>query len=267
MINMNEETLKIVSTKLVGQTVNKNGVDGKIVKVLGFSNTVDFGDISIEVDFNNSLKQLILFKALEHGMTISTEVDDLKSLVDAVTAQRLEEKSNYEKEQEELYQKAKAEREAQKAQERQSKLLQRKLTNLYNLGYDVFSETTDTYKALGWLAKHTNSIVATIPEYADKWFNKTFGDMEHTVVPNDKKTSGGYAMKFNVSFSLSTNATSEFALLNKVLKNKKINNTQFIFTLVDRYGFTFGKSAQNIDEIKSNIPNEYVVDFEKGLAL
>jgi hypothetical protein len=57
------------------------------------------------------------------------------------------------------------------------------------------------------------------------------------------------------------------AILSKYIgaNGKEIANTAFLWDLVTDYGFKFGKK-QDVTQIKSIIPNEYLPSFEAGLS-
>ena len=130
---------------------------------------------------------------------------------------------------------------------------------------------SDFYVSLGYIAKHIGTVSATIPTWAESWFTKKFGTAEKKVVDETKKTVNGYSMKFAPSFSLSLkkaeNAPADIqALADTSKKSFKINNTELVFELVDNYGFKFGKE-QNLDDIRSKIPNNYINNFDMGYAM
>lgn len=98
---------------------------------------------------------------------------------------------------------------------------------------------------IDWISNHVKNITATIPDYLEDWFNKTFGyDTPKNVVDSKKKTSGGYSMKWNPSFSILFKDIDDaipISLKNKLVKNR-INDTKLVFNLVQNYGFSFGRS-------------------------
>ena len=124
------------------------------------------------------------------------------------------------------------------------------------------------YEVLGWIAKHTKSIKASMPDYMENWFVKNFGqDSDRYVVDSTKRTSGGHPMQWSLSCKISFDSEVPSILLNKVASNKKaIDSVAFVWDLVDNYGFTFGKT-QDINLIKSEIPSQYLEDFERGYAM
>lgn len=127
------------------------------------------------------------------------------------------------------------------------------------------------YVSLGYIAKHIGTISATIPSWAEAWFVKRFGTAKKKVIDETKKTIGGFSMKFAPSFSVSIKKAENVpadvqALVDTSKKPFKINNTEFVFSLIDNYGFKFGKE-QNIEDIKKTIPNNYITNFNKGYEM
>ena len=118
------------------------------------------------------------------------------------------------------------------------------------------AECSDTYysNAIKWLAENVTSIYACIPDFADRWFESQFGhEAVRTVIDTNRKTSGGYSMKWSPSFSVTVKSTENMPceLYEYFDGKKKANNTQFVFDIVENYGFSFGKT-QDIAKILSN---------------
>lgn len=118
------------------------------------------------------------------------------------------------------------------------------------------AECSDTYygNAIKWLAENVNSIYACIPDFADRWFESQFGhEAVRTVIDTNRKTSGGYSMKWSPSFSVTVKSTKNMPceLYEYFDGKKKANNTQFVFDIVENYGFSFGRT-QDIAKILSN---------------
>ena len=184
-------------------------------------------------------------------------------------------------EKEELFQK---EHEAQKKIVEDSKKAERDKKRLEKLrnhraellkGLDSIKATVHDepgfYVSLGYIAKHIGTISATIPSWAEAWFIKRFGTAEKKVIDETKKTVSGFSMKFAPSFSVSLKKAENVpadvqALVDTSKKSFKINNTEFVFSLIDNYGFKFGKE-QNIEDIKKTIPNNYITNFNKGYEM
>lgn len=132
------------------------------------------------------------------------------------------------------------------------------------------STESEFYYSLGWLAKNTTSFAAAMPDYLLPYFEKHFGtDYKPKVVDSKKKTVNGFPMQWALSMNaaISTKANNMPTYLTEHLSQngKQIADTSFIWDLVDKYGFQFGKK-QNIDEIRSHIPSACLGSFEAGLA-
>lgn len=168
------------------------------------------------------------------------------------------------------------EREARKAEEERKKAELKILARQKKI-IDKLQETaiknsiskhSDFYSDLGWIAKHVGTIRAEVPDFAARWFETHFGfTAVKTVVDSKKKTSGGFSMKWNPSFSISFKDTKDMpiTLQQKCNGKKSINDTAFVFDLVDNYGFKFGKE-QNLDEIISSVPSDKIDSFRLGLT-
>jgi hypothetical protein len=161
-----------------------------------------------------------------------------------------------------------AERERAKEAAREAKL-QAKLRELKPEDYlRSYFEPTTQYELLGWITKHVKTITPTVPKSMLSWFTNRFGVVENCSVADDsKKTVGGHAMKWNMSFKASFDSEVPEALSSRASKNNKaINDVSFIWGLIDKYGFQFGKK-QDIEKIRATIPTTYLPQFEKGFAV
>ena len=125
------------------------------------------------------------------------------------------------------------------------------------------------YETIGWLAKHCTSIKPSMPAEACGWFESKFGKVDNAkVYEAGAKTSGGNSMKYTLSIQGCFNAEVP-SILSRFVSDKspkQINSVEFFWTLVDKYGFQFGKK-QNIDEIKKFVPIDYLADFDRGMAM
>jgi len=135
------------------------------------------------------------------------------------------------------------------------------------LRYEIREPSTE-YEIIGWMAKHVSSITAQLPDYADSWFVKTFGDVTRRVVDSKKKTTGGFAYQWGIGMQIRFDQEVCEALKNKATsKNQKIiDNLGFVWGLIDDYGFKIGKE-QDIDSIINHIPTQYLADFKNGFAM
>lgn len=130
------------------------------------------------------------------------------------------------------------------------------------------SAASEFYHSLGWLAKHSGSVHAVMPDYLETSFKKHFGDASCRVVDSKKKTVNGNSMQWTFGFTISLRKpeTAPAFLQSSLNYNGKlIADTPFIWDLVDNYGFKFGKT-QDLEAIRSCVPSEYITDFECGFA-
>lgn len=133
------------------------------------------------------------------------------------------------------------------------------------------STVDEFYYSLGWLTKHIGSITAQLPDYLGPAFEQHFGtETPKTLIDSKEKSVGGFAKKWNWSFSCSIKKlkdTTVPAYLQTVTADisKGIHNTSFIWDLVENYGFKFGRE-QDIEKIRSCVPTAHIEFFENGLA-
>lgn len=125
------------------------------------------------------------------------------------------------------------------------------------------------YETVGWLAKHVTSIKPSMPAEARDWFEKHFGKVECAkIYEAGAQTSGKNPMKYTLSIDGSFNSELP-KTLNRYISGtnlKHISSVEFFWTLIDKYGFQFGKK-QNIDSIRKSVPDTYIDDFDRGLAM
>ena len=161
---------------------------------------------------------------------------------------------------------AKAEAEAQKKLE----ATMAKLERIKPEDVSTVCGTPQTeYETIGWLAKHCTSIKPSMPAEARGWFESKFGKVDNAkVYEAGAKTTGNNPMKYTLSIQGSFNAEVPSILRRYVndKNSKQINSVELFWSLVDKYGFQFGKK-QNIDEIRKLVPDTYLVDFDRGLAM
>ena len=133
----------------------------------------------------------------------------------------------------------------------------------------LFNSPTTFYEALGWMAKHAISIKASMPDYMEKWFNSRFDAEYKYVVDSRKRTSGGHPVQWGLSFRMSFNDTVSGILEKRATSSNKkvIDSVAFVWDLIENYGFQFTKKTQDIEKIRSEVPSQYLADFEKGLAM
>lgn len=125
------------------------------------------------------------------------------------------------------------------------------------------------YYNLGWLVKNVGTISAAMPDYLLKYFERHFGtEYKPTVVDSKKRTVNGNAMQWTLSMKASiakkaVDTIPEFIAQYLNPTKTALTNTEFIWDIVENYGFKFGKT-QDIDEIKKSIPDFCLDAFEKG---
>jgi len=132
----------------------------------------------------------------------------------------------------------------------------------------LFDTPVSHYEVLGWMAKHTTSIRAAMPDWMENQFVSMFGDVERYVVDSKKKTSGGFDYQWGLGLKISFDKEVAGPLEKRATsKNKKvIDSLTFVWDLIDNYGFTFGKK-QDLDKIIDEVPDQYLADFQRGYAM
>ena len=123
------------------------------------------------------------------------------------------------------------------------------------------------YYALGWITKHMNSISAAMPDYLEDAFKSHFGaDAPCRVVDSKHRGPAGWQSQWSWSFKISLKKHDDMpSILVPYMSpsGKEITNTEFIWNLVDTYGFKFGKT-QDETEIESKIPVEFFNTYLSG---
>lgn len=166
-------------------------------------------------------------------------------------AQKLEKKRK-ENEKKMAGMKAQAEKEFDKLVNRDSKI----------------TKADEFYYAIGWLATHVGTIVAKMPDYLEPAFIKHFGEVEHTVVDSTKVGPAGFTSQWHLSMEASLVKAKEIpSILNEYLSQncKKVSKTSFVWDLVDKYGFKFGKKQDQL-EIMNHVPVNYLPMFHAGTS-
>lgn len=129
------------------------------------------------------------------------------------------------------------------------------------------TKADEFYYALGWLAAHIGTLTAKMPDYLEAAFVKHFGDVEHTVVDSTKVGPAGYTSQWRLSMEASLKKADAIpAMLTDYLSQngKKLSKTSFVWSLVDDYGFKFGKKQDTLDIMRC-VPIEYVPMFNDGM--
>lgn len=131
------------------------------------------------------------------------------------------------------------------------------------------SIASEFYISLGWLAKHTGTVSAALPDYLESTFVSHFGDVPRRVVDSQKKGPAGWTSQWTSSFALSLKKPDIIPAMFEQYLNpsrKALTDTSFVWELVDNYGFKFGK-AQDLEAIRGCVPSDYISEFELGLAM
>ena len=236
---------------------------GKISTLI-FNLAVNSGTLKLNEDDMckyNSIKAIVDEAETVHEQ----EIEAAKKEAEELSKQKFLEAKQKAEEQAELI---KAKLEEKKYQTKVAKSL-KKLENLKPEDTaKLFNCPTTYYECLGWMAKHTTSVRAAMPDYMEKWFIGKFGDVDRYVVNSKKKTSGGFDYQWGLGLKISFDeAVSGILEQRATSQNKKvIDNVAFVWDLIENYGFQFGKT-QDIEKIRSEVPKQYVSDFEKGLAM
>ena len=144
---------------------------------------------------------------------------------------------------------------------------EKEIENLINNREKPVTKADEFYYTLGWLAKHIGTITAKMPDYLEEAFVKHFGDVERTIVDSTKVGPAGFTSQWRLSMEASLKKAENIpTTLTEYLNptGKKLSKTSFIWTLIDDYGFKFGKK-QDVEAIMNTIPDEYMPMFEAGM--
>ena len=130
------------------------------------------------------------------------------------------------------------------------------------------SFSDEFYYSLGWLAKHSGTVKAVVPDICEAEFVQYFGTEVPFTKTEYKVGPGGWISQWGKSFTASLVKVKTIpAYLEQYLNPKRtqVTNSEYIKDLVDNYGFQFGK-AQNVEAIRQSVPAEYLPHFEAGFA-
>lgn len=163
-----------------------------------------------------------------------------------------------------------AEKEAKKAAQAFERTKKRMIEKFEEMTHQTYSFDTygeQYYYSIGWLASHIKTVSAALPDYLEDSFIRYFGaDTPRSVVDSSKKTVGGFSSQWSYSFNAGLRDPDNAPVLiqeNMNPTSKRINSTSFLWELIDNMGFRFGKT-QDIDEIRSHVPNDMLIHFELG---
>jgi hypothetical protein len=130
------------------------------------------------------------------------------------------------------------------------------------------SFSDEFYYSLGWLAKHSGTVKAVVPDICEAEFVQYFGTEVPFTKTEYKVGPGGWISQWGKSFTASLVRVKTIpAYLEQYLNPKRtqVTNSEYIKDLVDNYGFQFGKE-QNVEAIRKSVPAEYLPHFEAGFA-
>ena len=284
-----ESFIKMLTEQFAGHDVNYDG----------FAMTIDrfgFDTIQVNSEYREVIKvyfedddYLIFFPAVKAGKLILNKEDNdackkLFAIYDDALLVRAEEleaeakklaeeqkiaRQEYLKKQEAKAQRLKELEAEKKFKARVEKSLAKLQTLKPEKAEKFFLEPSTYYEAIGWMAKHTTNIRASMPDFMEKWFDGKFDCENKYVVDSKKRTANGNPMQWGLSFRMSfdTEAVGLLAQRATSANKKVIDSVSFVWNLIDNFGFKFTKARQDVDEIRKYIPDEYMSDFEKGLVM
>lgn len=247
-------------------------------KVSGFVVSMNENTFNILADFAfaDESKKLALNILLKNGLVQIDDYDSfevLKNFISSLTDLQAEVKTVYRNR---AAAKFEADRQAKELAKQEAKYQAAKEKAIQDFEVMARQErgicaSGEFYYNLGWLAKNVGTISAALPDYLLKYFENHFGtEAKPTVVDSKKRTVSGHPMQWALSMKASLHKKSvdtipPFAKQYLNSAGNALTNTEFIWDLVENYGFRFGKS-QDLNQIKSSIRPEYIKYFENGYA-
>ena len=272
--------------EFVGSKVNYDGQDGVILN-LSWSVSNLGEHINATIKFGHSERTFALRLLYNSGKLSLEKEEELKSYINLFETSESTYKVEQEEERriaDELARKARAEYEARKeralelkkqqeAEKKYQARVDRALAKLKTLKPEKsekwFDSPSNYYEAIGWMAKHATNIKASMPDFMEKWFDGKFDCENKYVVDSRKRTVNGNPMQWGLSFRISFDQeASGFLAQRATSSNKKvIDSVSFVWDLIENFGFKFSKSKQDIENIRAEIPQDYITDFEKGLEM
>ena len=232
-------------------------------KAFGTGTIEEIANGKIKVNFENATKVFVFPDAFESFLTTD----------DAELLQRIEKEKAEKKEREEAIQKAKVEEmkrkiAVEKAQKREDIIHGDRAQTI-----EVCSEN-EMFEMIGYMAKpnRISSIEAEIPcDGREKTFERMFPNQTYRPIAISE-TPSGMPSKLNPQYRINFADTENCVPLLKDNMRKghgnhggRINKSEFVFDLVENYGFRFGKE-QNVSDIRAIAERRgYLEDFERGL--
>ena len=144
---------------------------------------------------------------------------------------------------------------------------------LHSKAEDINCSKRDFYIIIGYLS-NTNrikSIDAEVPVSLGPTFTAQYNSSYLPIA--DKTTPSGLPSKFGVQYRINlSNINNAPLVLMPYLKVgragivARINKSRFVENLIENFGFKFG-STQNLSNIQSKIPSQYLNDYNHGFNL
>lgn len=255
-----EEIIERISEGIVGARVSHaSGKRGTAVGADGAYLTVRFDDGSeSEFQFPSALERGWLSFEDDRVMKAVAEWKSLKESEEGAFKARMAELSKKAEERDRirtssLEAKKKAEADAKKAMREKAKkdAAEKRFETMLRVAKQAGKGIWDEDVALGWLARHVTHIDASMPDFMEARFESEFGKQEHSTVDSDRKTSGGFPMRWAFSGKVSVDETDDMPpSLQRVFKGEKTAcDSAFALALVRDHGFSFGKK-QNANEVR-----------------
>lgn len=273
-ITFTQKATEILLNQKVAHSKFGSGLITEIDHVLEMSNptSVECLSIAAKIQFESNIKIFAINEMTLHLFTFDQEVE--KQLTQFLNeSQKILVKATSEAIRQER--KEEAERKEKLKKEKLEELIQRKqkqeLENIKDFKITHIENDPDAnlFYTIGWLAKYTTRITASLPDYLENWFTSRYeiDDEDLKVIDSSERTPSGYSEKWGISMSLRFKPkTDNIPSLVDEVKAKKsnvVNNVDFVGDLIETYNFKFGKE-QDLEEIKKSVPEEYLPAFEEG---
>ena len=259
--------------QITGTEVNNQLLGhGKIVSCLNVCNTLESLIVTVHFDLDETKNYGAAVALSSGGLKFTDEsmVDLWNSFMDEqykLTSEYnkvAEDDRRRQKEEQKLEQKRKENEKKMAGMKAQAEKEFDKLVNTKT----KITKADEFYYAIGWLATHVGTITAKMPDYLEPAFIKYFGEVEHTTVDSTKVGPAGFTSQWHLSMEASLVKAKEIpSILNDFLSQngKKVSKTSFVWDLVDKYGFKFGKKQDQL-EIMNHIPVNYLPMFHAGTS-
>lgn len=262
---------QVIDAEVIADRFNPR--PGRIVECYNASNNLEAIIVSVQFADTDEIKKYGIGTALNCGglkfvdESLKALYDECKETyyninhVEYLAAQELQ---RIQKEEQKLEKQRKAN---EKKMEAMKASAEKEFNSLLDNAGKKTTEADDFYWTLGWLAAHVGTITAKMPDFLETSFIKHFGDVEHTTVDSTKVGPSGFTSQWRLSMEASLVKAKEIpATLSAYLNpaGKKLSKTFFVWSLVDDYGFKFGKKQDTLDIMRC-VPIEYVPVFNEGL--